>query len=86
MSIMRALVDAATRGDVVPRAGDRHAADAQPLLARVVVDDGDGQVRALGIAHHRGDDLRAALAGTDDQQARRLIRGRLRRSNVSRHV
>ncbi len=53
--------------EVVTPTHHPHAAQAQVPLGRIVVDHGDGQVRALGVAQHGGDGLDAALAGPEDQ-------------------
>ena len=61
-------------GDVVAGSTDGHVADTQTLLARVVVDDGDGEVVALRVAQHRGDDLDRAFARADHEQSGRGVR------------
>ena len=47
----------------------RDAHDAQLALGRIVVDQADGEVLAVGVAHEGADDLDGPLAGAEDQQA-----------------
>lgn len=54
-------------GDVVARAPHPHPVDAQVPLARIVVDEADGQVRALRIREHLPDEGFRGVAGTDDE-------------------
>ena len=73
MSRTSAPALSATRGDVGPGAPHLHAADAEVRLARVVVEDRDRQVGAVGVAEHGGDHLLGALAGAEHEHPRRAL-------------
>ena len=45
----------------------------QVPLARVVVEQGDREVRAVGVAQHGGDDLLAAFAGAEHDDPGRAL-------------
>ena len=74
--------------DVVPRAHDVNAADSAVLEHGVVVQDPDWQIDAVRVADHRLHDLRATIAGTEDEHlgGRRLVRAQRPFEHVAPHV
>jgi hypothetical protein len=56
-----------------PVAGDRHAHHLQGALAGVVVEQGDGNVGAGGVAQHGPDGLGGALTGPHDDHAAAVL-------------
>ena len=68
MSRVSASASLADLHQAGPVAEHRDAHDPQLALAGVVVEQGDGQVVAVGVAQQGGDDLGRPLAGAEDEQ------------------
>ena len=62
-------------GDCFAATNDPEAAHAEVALGRIIIEEGNGEVRAGGVAQHGGDGLEPTLAGAEDQRPRRVLVG-----------